>query len=203
MPCTSRSDSMVKIRPLAGPRRLLAPRANLDYWFSMRHLFWLALPLGTVVSLAQLVGFPGSGGAVVARIYAAPIFGGYGGISYVTRRTPMINANLIAGDYFRGSGVPLINTTAASLNANGNTAGYGGARTTPAAIPYLAQRPNGIPETGAPVATTAARTVLDDRQPASPGRFAADQTTAPVSAATSTPTPAAPANPLPGGNPAR
>ena len=193
---------MVKIRPLASPRRLLAPRADLDYWFSMRHLFWLALPLGTVVSLAQLIGFPGSGGAVVARVYAAPL-GGYGGISYVTRRMPMMNANLIAGDYFRGSGLPLINATAATLNATGNAPGYGGARPAPAAIPYLAQRPNGMTETGAPVATTAARTVLDDRQPASPGRFAADQTTAPVSAATSAPTPAAPANPLPGGNPAR
>jgi hypothetical protein len=158
----------------------------------MRHLFWLALPLGTIISMAQLVGLPGSGGAVVARIYAAPL-GGYGGISYVTRRTPMINANLIAGDYFRGSGLPLINATTAALNANGNAPGYGGARPTPAAIPYLAQRPNGMTETVAPNATTAAAA----REDARPTKAE------PVSASNVALTPAASANPQPGGNPAR
>ena len=168
----------------------------------MRHLIWLALPLSTALTLAQQAGFSNNGsagggfsangysnngstrggGAVIARVYAAPV-GGYGGISYVTRRTPMVNANLIAGDFFRGSGLPLITATAAGVNGTGNAPGYGGARGQVVGTSYLGQRTAAPPRAGTLAANTPDRPAANARQPGSPGRAVTDRTSPPALAA--------------------
>jgi hypothetical protein len=115
-------------RTATGPdRRAVADDNWMNYLLLMRYLLWLAVPLGALVTNAQMMGLPGTGGAVIPRVYMAPGFGqnqfgamgggyGGGGISYVTRRTPMMNANLLAGEFFRTAGVPLTNNGAAALN---------------------------------------------------------------------------------------
>ncbi len=112
----------------------------MNYLLLMRYLLWLAVLLGALLTNAQMMGLPGTGGAVIPRVYMAPGFGqnqfgamgggyGGGGISYVTRRTPMMNANLLAGEFFRTAGVPLTNNATSVVNG------------TPAPMAQLAAKP--------------------------------------------------------------
>jgi hypothetical protein len=105
----------------------------------MRYLAWLVVPVLALGALAQSMPLNGQYGGNGGR---------GGGISYVTRPTPTMNANLIAAAYFRGAGIALGASNGAP-SAYSTRAGFAASQPRTSAVPLVALAPALTPAAGA------------------------------------------------------